>query len=432
MKVLRSVMLVMTNVDGNNNKFWKGEITEDNNFHVINGRVGGKGQTQRPKPFTSYEAAERMLEKKMREKIRKGYEEFDGITDAGASSAGASKMQLEKVAVEQIRTNSDPQLIEDLVKDLVKKNIHSILSRTDLQYDDDTGLFKTPLGFVTRTSIDKARSLLIEIEPYISSKNFLNGVAKELLASYLKLIPQKVGAKLSVEGVLPNVSAIESQNNILDDLENSIEQVEAGALEKKEESKEPEFEQVFNAELTLVTDKKVISEIERFYNATRRQNHACRHLTVNRVFEVSVDEMSDAFEAEGKAIGNVQRLWHGTRAGNVLSILKSGLIIPPTNAGHVTGRMFGNGLYFSDQSTKSLNYSYGYWDRNGADDICYMFLVDVAMGKPYYPSHSDWKLTPPAGHQSVFAKGGSAGVMNNEMIVYNTYQAAPRYLIEFS
>ena len=64
----------------------------------------------------------------------------------------------------------------------------------------------------------------------------------------------------------------------------------------------------------------------------------------------------------GVTVGNVQELWHGTRAGNLLSILRAGFTIPPANAPHVTGRMFGNGVYFSDQSTKSLNYRL----RNGA------------------------------------------------------------------
>ena len=58
--------------------------------------------------------------------------------------------------------------------------------------------------------------------------------------------------------------------------------------------------------------------------------------------------------SQGEPIGNVMELWHGTRVENVLSILKGGLIIPKSSAGHVTGRMFGDGVYFSDQSTNPL------------------------------------------------------------------------------
>ena len=92
--------------------------------------------------------------------------------------------------------------------------------------------------------------------------------------------------------------------------------------------------------------------------------------------------------------------------------------------------MFGDGLYFSDQATKSLNYSYGYWDGGAKDDHCFMFLADVAMGKTYTPTRT-WGNLPHAGHDSTFAKAGVSGVANNEMIVYRTGQANLRYLIEF-
>lgn len=432
MSIKHSITMIKTNVNANNNKFWKAEVHEDNSFHVVNGRVGTKGQTQPPKYFHSYDAVMVEFNKKKREKIRKEYVEFDGISDGSSGSdLSKNKKALEITAMEQIRTKSDPVIIKDLVKMLVQKNIHSILSRTDLKYDDDTGLFKTPLGFVTRESIEKARKLLLDIYPFIKSSDFDDYKAKELIGSYLQLIPQKVGSKLSVENVLPNTNAIKSQNSILDDLEVSIEQVEAGALNNKKDDEVKAESNVFNAELTLVNDQSVIDEINNFYLKTVKRNHECHRLKIKRVFEVAIDSMTEAYDKEGHKVGNIKRLWHGTRIGNVLSILKSGMIIPPSNEGHVTGRMFGNGLYFSDISTKSLNYSYGYWDGGSRDNTCMMFLCDVAMGKEFHPSRSNrWSL-PRNGFDSTFALGGKAGVMNNEMIVYKTSQAIPRYLVEF-
>ena len=112
--------------------------------------------------------------------------------------------------------------------------------------------------------------------------------------------------------------------------------------------------------------------------------------------------------------------------------MKSGLIIPKSSGSiQITGRMFGDGLYFSDQATKSLNYSYGYWDGGSKDDNCFMFLADVAMGKIHTPSGPTSSL-PKKGYDSTFAEAGKSGVMNNEMIVYRTSQANLRYLIEFA
>ena len=151
-----------------------------------------------------------------------------------------------------------------------------------------------------------------------------------------------------------------------------------------------------------------------------------------RIFDVSLGSMDKDYEADGAIVGGVSELWHGTRAHNLMSILKGGLIIPRSNGSiPVTGRMFGDGLYFSDQSTKSLNYAYGYWDGGRRDDRCYMFLADVAMGKPWHPDRTGSSVKPPKGFDSVFARGGKDQVQNNEMIVYRTSQARLKYLVEF-
>jgi len=112
-----------------------------------------------------------------------------------------------------------------------------------------------------------------------------------------------------------------------------------------------------------------------------------------------------------------------------LSILKGGLVIPPSSSSHVTGRMFYNGIYFSDQSTKALNYATSFW---GSSDIgrYFMFMADVSMGKYYVPS-GPRSCLPPAGYDSYFAQGRKSGVQNNEMIVFKTSQVNLRYLVEF-
>ncbi len=114
---------------------------------------------------------------------------------------------------------------------------------------------------------------------------------------------------------------------------------------------------------------------------------------------------------------------------NIISILKNGIIVPPANASYCCGRMFSSGIYFSDQSTKSLNYSYGWWSGS-SDKNCYMFLCDVLMGKEYTPKSSYSYTGLPNGYDSCFAKAGISGVQNNEMIV-QPKQSNPRYLIEF-
>jgi poly [ADP-ribose] polymerase len=139
--------------------------------------------------------------------------------------------------------------------------------------------------------------------------------------------------------------------------------------------------------------------------------------------------MAESFEKDGVKKNPVWELWHGTRAANLLSILKCGLVIPPANAAHCTGRMFGAGAYFSDQSTKALNYAYGYWGGQ-KDNNAFMFIADVGMGKYHTPRGPI--RNKPAGFDSVYAVGGKSGVMNNEMIIPKVSMCNLKRLIEFS
>lgn len=430
MKTIFSRKLVLANVDGNNNKWYQISVNDDFSVQVVNGRVGYDGQTQPLKCFGNEAAAMSFAEQKLREKLRKGYKAFEDLSGGEASGGSLSRLSLEMAASKQIRTRNHDD-IKDLIQHLVKSNVHSILSSTTLKYDDDTGMFKTPLGVVTKDSIDQARSLLSKLAQHIQKQDFTSADVKQLLSEYLMLIPQKVGRKLLVEDVLPDGEAIQRQNGILDDLETSIEQVAQLKVKKaaKVSDDEVEIEKIFNCEINLVDDPAVIAEVERFYGMTRKTMHMSYKFKVKRVFEIVVDKMAAGFEEKGKKVGNIQRLWHGTRAGNVLSILKGGLIIPPSNGAHVTGRLFGDGIYFSDQSTKSLNYACGYWGGS-YEKNCFMFLADVAMGRSYTPTGSDSRKPQP-NTDSTFAIGGKSGVINNEMIIFRLEQANLKYLVEF-
>lgn len=439
MTILREVMLIKASVDENANKSWKAWIEDDFSYHVINGRVGGSGQVQPVKRFSDERSAVRELESKMRSKLKDGYQVFTGVQAGAPKKQTLGRMALEMAASQQIRTNSQA-VVSQLITRLVQANVHSILKSTTLTYDESTGVFQTPLGIVTIDSINEARALLLRIGKHISGQDFTSPEIKELVASYLMLIPQKVGRKLDVQALLPNDEAIEKQAGILDDLESSIEQVAQLKVQKGQEDEvEPEIEKIFSCEIDVEDDATVLAEIERFYRSTEQKIHDSYGFRISRVFRVKIDEMHDAYENDGAKVGNVSLLWHGSRPGNLLSILKSGLMIPKSTAGHVCGRNFGDGVYFSDQSTKSLNYATGWWaGESRKNDTCFMFLADVAMGKPYIAKHSGEDF-PVEGYDSCFAKGGVTRfnwdngqmLLNNEMIVYQTSKSRIRYMVEF-
>lgn len=417
--IVKEARFILTSLENNNNKFWNIRLLDDNTCETQWGRVGENGQS---KIMTS--ASEVFFNSKCREKESKGYRPQKTLNNGvGAKSMGNEK--LADVAKDQIVTNSPETLA--LVSYLAKANVHSILQATTMQYDVSQGTFSTPLGIVTAEAITEARALLIDISQYVHAQDYGNRCLMQNLNDYLMLVPQNIGRGRPDPRVLyPNLEAVQSQNNILDSLEASLQVV----LSTPKNAEEAAPQKLFEAKLSRVADVKEIDRIRSKYHATLQNMHACAHLDVKRVFAVEVGAMHRNFEAEGRQVGNIQELWHGTKESNLLSILKSGFFIPPTNAPYVTGRMFGNGVYFSDQSTKSLNYAYGYWDSKRQDN-CFMFLCDVAMGKSHTPAGPASNLPVP-GTDSTFAVGGKSGVANNEMIVYKTHQIDPRFLIEFS
>src|SRR5262249_51456897 len=204
----------------------------------------------------------------------------------------------------------------------------------------DNGLFSTPCGIVTREGIDSARQLLTEIGNHVATRCFKDPAYLKLLNDYLMLIPQKVGRKLDPETLYPDLDAVQKQNDLLDSLAASLQAV----LSKPANGPSPEPVKLFDVKLHRTTRRKEVSRIRDKYHSTLQGTHACAHLNVKTVYEVEIGSMQKSWVEQGTKVGNVMELWHGTRAANLLSILKSGFVIPPSNAPHRTGRMFGNGV----------------------------------------------------------------------------------------
>lgn len=419
--LVKEARFILANIENNNNKFWNALLFDDGTVETQWGRVGEDGQRKRF-PYVG----ENYFDSKCREKQGKGYQAQKTLNNGvGAKSLEAEK--LADVAAEQIETNSPETL--SLVSYLARINVHRILEATNMQYDISRGTFSTPLGIVTGDGIVEARALLNDIAEYVIARDYGHRCFIQKLNDYLMLVPQNIGRGRPDPAVLfPDVEAVRRQNGILDSLEASLQMILSQPQEK--ETEESPLPRMFEAKLHLLEDVFEIGRIQAKYEETRQSIHASRHLEVKRVFSIEIGSMRRAFEEEGQKVGNVRELWHGTRASNLLSILKSGFFIPPSNAPHVTGRMFGNGVYFSDQSTKSLNYACGYWDGR-REDNCFMFLCDVAMGNAFTPSGPSSHLPAP-GCDSTFAQAGKSGVANNEMIVYKTCQINPRFLVEFA
>lgn len=433
MTVKENAMLIFTDAKENNNKFYEIILNDDDSINTRWGRVGAEGQKK------NVSGGKYEFDRILRSKTAKGYV-VSKTVGINITSGGQDKMALAETAKRDlVRADSskdkNSSVLIKLVDRLAEMNRHQIMTASNGNIKiDETGLITTPLGLVTASTITEARVFLNKMENFCTKKTFSSNDYINYLEEYLRLIPQKVPARRGwYETFFTDFSSLTAQNSLLDQLEGSLDiyKSKEEEIRKKLNEKSPIQEKVFNTQLEIVSDQEIINKINRFYLENKNDRHVSSHLKLKNVFELKNEQLQSRFETISKKVGNVKMLWHGTRAFNVLSILKGGLIIPKSGGSyHITGRMFGNGVYFSDQSTKSLNYSYGYWDGGSRDDNCFMFVADVAMGKEYVPSGPGNNF-PNKDYDSTFAKANKSGVMNNEMIVYDINQCNLRYLCEF-
>lgn len=443
-----TIKLIQTNAKNNNNKFYN--LTWDGSYcTAVYGRVGATG-TQ-----VSIGSSLSSMQSQANKKIAKGYKVLQTVDAPIASSNSNLSDVAKRDLIDENDENKDK--LFSLIDFLVENNRHRIaqFSGGKITIDDD-GLIKTELGVVTEETINKAEKHLQKISKLFNKNNLDDADFINNINAYLMLIPQKVGARKGWHvDLFGTEDKIKEQFDFLEQLRSSIalyEQKVAESKEKDNKENQP-IEKLFERKVRLVTDKKVIQSIQKMFDETKSDSHTSSKLKLLNVYEL-VHE-NKAFDEESQRIGNVKRFWHGTRNFNLLSILKNGLLLPRANNGlniQITGAMFGDGVYFSNQSTKSLNYSNGFWGGSGHDNHCFMFVADVAMGKEFHAFHPKAKMEakkcgsdsrgvyPVNGYDSVYAKGqvdnmtndGRVGwLRNDEMIVFRLNQINLKYLCEF-
>lgn len=105
---------------------------------------------------------------------------------------------------------------------------------------------------------------------------------------------------------------------------------------------------------------------------------------------------------------------HGTRCTSVIPILEQGLKIRPAGNFQFSGKAYGNGNYFSEQSSTSLGYT-------GNDNDKVLLVYEVHTGKESKSSFNDYSSCKKAGYDSF--EGGWLRV------AYNEQQSRIKYII---
>ena len=447
-ELIESHKLICTLVEGNHNKFWNTSLYDTGDVHREWGRLrtdsngnlvvhdSATGTQQCGSVDVGRVEMTKEMNKKIRgknvtnkdgDKVRESYTEVNTVDTAGAADASNVRGgQLKTAAAEDIGGCAE---VQKLVEFLVEANVHQIEQFTALRRNS-SGLFATPLGVVDLASIQKARTALDNISKFVGKKDWESTESKIAVGEYLTLIPHDVGHKLRPRILFPDLKKLEAENDILDALEASYQAVMTAPVD--DDGDKVERKRLFEVKLALAPTADY-KRVKRLYEKTSNRMHAASRLGVKKVWTVEIPTARKKFNAkQAKLMGEVWELWHGTKASNLLSILKGGLVVPPSHSGHVTGRLFGNGIYASDQSTKALNYAMGAAPGQSRYRVnrWFMFLCNMAMGEIGMAKRTFGRY-PMKGCDSTFAKGGTGFLRNNEMIAHSTDQVDLTYLVEF-
>lgn len=418
--ITKKLTLIFSDAVDNHNKVWYGELYDNDDVITRWGRVGYDLQS---KTFPG--AGEGFLLTKEREKLKKGYtpaKVVDGATPGG-KPATVAVSNLHEIAKTQLVKSSHP-VLDKLIDRLVKSNVHKITSTTNITLNDTTGLFQTPLGVVTPDAITDARDLLVKALPAVKAGRY-DANLDRVVSDYLRLIPQNIGMKFNVRNILPDVTAIQKQNDILDSLEASYQAISAGNVPKTGDKKDDKpLEQVFQVDLDVETGPDA-ARLEKWYETSKKSMHGYDRVKIRNVFRVKIHSMANAYVSD-----NNKEVFHGTSEANCLSILKSGLKCSPPSTAAIAGKMWGNGIYGAINSSKSLGYTYGRWGQGGVGESGWLFICQFAMGKIHYPRGYGNCSRPPAGCDSVWATVANTGLHHDELIVYANNRCNITFLLE--
>ncbi|MDD3263409.1 MAG: WGR domain-containing protein [Candidatus Nanoarchaeia archaeon] len=389
------VKLVMV-TNNNNNKFYEMQDNGDGTFIATWGRIGAKSDN------TRYPI--RQWDKKYNEKVNKGYED---VTHLYLIPTKESKTGFKEILDNSV--NSLVKLLQSFSRDSVKEN-YNVTTATQLQLDD-------------------AQEIMIKLNDIdYKDKNSINN----LLLDLFKIIPRKmnkVNYFLYNETSKDKLMEIYMREQSL--LDNFATQIKDEKIEKESDSSLTILE-AMNLNISLISDNTTIQLI-------KNKLGEISHKFVN-AYEVTNKKTDDKFKKHWDTSNNktMDLLWHGSRNENWWSIIQTGLLLRPNAV--ITGKLFGNGTYYSPTAKKSEGYTSingSYWAR-GSSKKAFMALYNVHTGNPYnVHSHFQesgkmdfFKLRAKGDYDSLYAHKATGFLYNDEIVIYKEEQNTIKYLIE--
>ena len=387
------VYLTMVNSEHNNYKFYK-LSSEFGKVTASYGRIGANRGELFGERSCTYEMS--MFWPKYFEKVAKGYIDQSDIYLTEEYTAEEEKPLKKETPKNTISAKLYAQL-KAFAKHLVETSCISIT--------------------VTKGMVAEGKRLLMQLYEAEGVDEF-----NEILLKLVSISPRKVDKveRLLATSVSSFASIVQREENLLAAmgvlLTNRPEDISSDTLESFSDG----------IEIHMATEKQKEEVLNHLSNRLRPM--------VKNVYRVIDRDGKEKFESYLKSHNIVHRkqLWHGSRNENWLSIINTRLSLHP-NA-KITGKMFGNGIYFAPSSMKSWGYTSmegARWSGSGAK-TGFMGLFATAYGEPLdvYTTQSFSESTL-GGKNCVHAHAGQA-LLNDEVIFYNEDAMLLNYLVEFA
>lgn len=444
---VQETLLTLYDSGANSAKFYRLRLFPDGNVEALWGRIpdGHSGELTGQRQVKP--GGQDFFDRQKYAKERKGYTVANVVADVESVKPDSD---LHATASASLAGGSTDGVVRTLVERLIAANKHDLMkSSGGLISVDTSGQARTALGIITAAAVDEARAILSEATAETDAER-----RGSLVEKYLRLVPQAV-PRSAGRGWAPTwlttYTTPAAQAQLLDALEASASYAAAAKKQAADAQRAKTGttvdENFFRYRVTRLepgTDEYEMV-VGRFHETKQDAHAAAYRMSPKYVYRLEDRRHGSEIAKVAERIRNVQRLWHGTGAANVLSILQKGLFVPPTTGSgiHIAGRMFGDGVYLSRSATKSLNYSTSFWGGDtGSSPSTFMFLTLTAMGYEYRPTQ---RIAPPRGqvwtrpdadadgkrYDSTNVLPGTAGVVNHEAIVRDPMQVNLQWLVEF-
>lgn len=403
MAEIRPTYLIMVTT-ANNNKYYN-LFPEGNQFRVEYGRVDAT-KTTTYYPMSKWNS-------QISSKLKKGYQDVtdlkkDLVQEISAANPESPYKEIENAAVRAI-----VEKLQNLARETIRKN------------------YTIKASSVTQDMIDAAQKIIDNLANESSTLEEFNNNLLKLFT----VIPRKMG---NVRDYLANKTddfarIVSKEQDLLDVMRGQIyvkqNDEPITVTEKKQKT--------ILEELGLVVEEATSEDIALI--KTLMKESVGKFKNAWRVTNVKTQECFDKFVKENN-IKDTRLLFHGSRSENFWSIIKTGLVLRPTNA-VITGKMFGYGVYYAPKCAKSIGYTSlagSYWARGG-NNTAYMALFDVAYGTPYDVYSFDSKYYNldynrlqqfKPGANCLHAHTDKGMLRNDEIVVYKEDQMTIKYLIE--